>query len=122
VTSLLAHGIWLTLVLRDTGVDGLDDIRSNGRSEDLFNCNQLQFPSLSQPHSQILSHNRKSVNMDFERSYLWERVSRTAGRAIGRQDCDSRTGSHLEGLMTLAWVVELVVEGLGNRRRESRNI
>jgi hypothetical protein len=35
-------------------------------------------------------------------SYLGERVGHTAGRAIGGQDGDSRTGSHLEGLMTLS--------------------
>ena len=37
-------------------------------------------------------------------SYLGERVSHTAGRAIGGQYGDSRTGSHLEGLMTLSLV------------------
>ena len=35
MTSLLAHGIWLALVLRNTGVYGLDDIRANGGGEDL---------------------------------------------------------------------------------------
>jgi hypothetical protein len=37
-------------------------------------------------------------------SYLWERVGHTAGSAIGGQNGDSRTGSHLEGLMTLSLV------------------
>ena len=32
-----------------------------------------------------------------ESPYLWQRVSRAAGRAIGGQDGDGRTGSHLEG-------------------------
>jgi hypothetical protein len=36
VTSLLAHGIWLALILRNTSVDGLDDIRSDRSSEDLY--------------------------------------------------------------------------------------
>ena len=104
VTSLLAHGIWLTLVLRNTSVDGLDDIRSNGRSEDLYNCYQLAF-LIPFPSSRIILPpiaNSSTRILSF--SYLWERVSRTAGRAIGGQDGDSRTGSHLEGLMTLSWV------------------
>jgi hypothetical protein len=33
-TSLLAHGVRLSLVLRHTGVNLLDDIRTDGRSED----------------------------------------------------------------------------------------
>jgi hypothetical protein len=33
-------------------------------------------------------------------SYLWERVSRSAGRSVSGQDGDSWSGSHLEGLMT----------------------
>lgn len=40
-------------------------------------------------------------------SYLWERVRRTAGSAIGGQDRNGRTGSHLEGLMTFVVGVEL---------------
>jgi hypothetical protein len=44
VTSLLAHGIWLTLVLCDSGVDGLDDIGSDWRGENLLNPNQLSIP------------------------------------------------------------------------------
>ena len=55
VASFLAHGIWLTLILRNTGVDGLDDIRSDGRSEDLFNCNQLA-PPMPFPSSKHNSH------------------------------------------------------------------
>ena len=36
VTSLLAHGIWLTLVLGHSSVDGLNDIWADGRGEDLY--------------------------------------------------------------------------------------
>ena len=48
-------------------------------------------------------------------------MSRTTGSAIGGQDADSRTGSHLEGLMTLAWLVELSLGDLWFRRCEPRN-
>ena len=95
VTSFLAHGIWLTLVLGHSSVDSLNDIRSDGSSEDLYNPNQL-----NSPQDPILS--TSSIHSSSRLPYLWERVSRTAGRAIGGQDGDSRTGSHLEGLMTLS--------------------
>jgi hypothetical protein len=36
VTSLLAHGIWLTLILGHSSVDSLNNIRSDWRCEDLF--------------------------------------------------------------------------------------
>jgi hypothetical protein len=96
VTSLLAHGIWLTLVLGHSSVDGLNDIRSDRRGEDLFNSDQHNSSSkVSLPNA--------STNISFS-SYLWERVGHTAGSAIGGQNGDSRTGSHLEGLMTLSLV------------------
>lgn len=44
MTSLLAHGIWLTLVLGHSGVDGLNDIRTDGRSEDLC-CYHQHLPN-----------------------------------------------------------------------------
>jgi len=59
VASLLAHGIRLTLVLGHSGVNGLNDIGSNGREEDLYNPNQLnslRFPIPS----------RSPINMSFE--------------------------------------------------------
>jgi hypothetical protein len=40
VTSLLAHGIWLTLILGHSSVYCLNDIRSDRRGEDLYNSNQ----------------------------------------------------------------------------------
>jgi hypothetical protein len=46
VTSLLAHGIWLTFVLGHSGVNGLNDIRSDGGKEDLYNLNQLNSASV----------------------------------------------------------------------------
>ena len=46
VTSLLAHCIWLTLVLGHSGVDSLDDIGSDGRKEDLYNSNQRTAPKV----------------------------------------------------------------------------
>jgi hypothetical protein len=66
VTSFFAHGIWLTLILRNTGVDGLNDIRSNGRSEDLFNRSQLKFPMTFPASSSIFPHNRKFITKNFE--------------------------------------------------------
>jgi hypothetical protein len=96
MASLLAHGIWLTLILGHSGVDGLDDIGSDGREEHLYNPNQFNPPQCPIPSSSSINGSLLSV------SYLWERVSRTTGRAIGGQDADSRTGSHLEGLMTLS--------------------
>lgn len=99
MTSLLAHGIWLTLVLGHSGVHGLNDIGSDGRSEDLYNSNQLNCSPRPIPSISLIN---KGGFFFSSLSYLWERVSRTAGRAIGGQDGDSRTGSHLEGLMTLS--------------------
>jgi hypothetical protein len=98
VTSLLAHGIWLTLVLRNSGVDGLDDIRSDRSSEDLYSKPVSSIPLHLPPRPQY-SSTRKS-----RKPYLWERVGGTAGRAIGLQDGDGRTGSHLEGLMAGVFV------------------
>ena len=46
MASLLAHGIWLTLILGHSGVDGLDDIGSDGREEHLYNPNQFNLPSV----------------------------------------------------------------------------
>ena len=34
MTSLLGHGIWLTLVFGNVGVDKVDDIRTDGSTED----------------------------------------------------------------------------------------
>jgi hypothetical protein len=73
VTSLLAHGIWLTLVLRNASVDGLDDVRSNGRSEDLFSCNQLVSTILSPTSSSILPTQSQICQLGF-------RGARTFGR------------------------------------------
>ena len=56
----------------------------------------VQSPQCPIPSSSSINRSPLSV------SYLWERVCHTAGRAIGGQDADSRTGSHLEGLMTLS--------------------
>jgi hypothetical protein len=89
VTSLLAHSVWLALVLGHTSVDGLDDIGTDRSLPSI--------PSVyrSRGCGKIFS---KLQGPEFAtyREDLWERVGRTAGSAIGGQDRDGRTGSHLE--------------------------
>ena len=102
VTSLLAHGIWLTLILGHSSVDGLNDIWADGRGEDLY-IRPSARTQISQFHLLIPSFPKISISSNLRASksstcsYLWERVSRTAGSAIGGQDGNGRSGSHLEG-------------------------
>jgi hypothetical protein len=110
VTSLLAHGIWLTLVLGHSSVDGLNDIRSDGRGENLYNSNQLSIPSTTQVNLFAQTFFFSScINRKFATAYLWERVGRAAGSAIGGQNGDSRTGGHLDGLIPVSWLSSLSI-------------
>lgn len=80
-----------------------------------------QLPSISSCILLLLLQQYRTFEIG---AYLWERVGRTAGRAIGGQDADGRTGSHLEGLMTfvVGVVLEVVEEiSLGRRDLEIRS-
>jgi hypothetical protein len=113
MTSLLAHSVWLTLVLRNTGVDSLNDIRANWGSEDLFNSKLNQFKSSNHNNFELIINE----NSTYREPYLWQRVRRTAGSAIGGQDGNSRAGSHLEGLMALSLVFERCYRSSSSRTK-----
>lgn len=116
MTGLLAHGIWLTLVLGHSSVNGLNDIWADGGCEDLYPFDQLQFNPISLffsipnprspfciPQSQFQSPRYNvffllgaSSLQEFSGAYLWQRMSRTSGLALGGQDGDGRSRSHRE--------------------------
>jgi hypothetical protein len=79
MASLLAHGIWLTLILGHSGVDGLDDIGSDGREEHLYNPNQFNPPPVS--NSFLILHQQESferiVPLGEGASHRWQSHRRT---------------------------------------------
>ena len=110
MTGLLAHSIWLTLVLCNTGVYGLDNIWANWWGEDLFSIIDQQCPPEIPLKNHLPQPNRNPSTPHFEElaPYLWERVAGAADSSVSGQDRDSWAGSHLE--------VEFVVELLSGWR------
>lgn len=77
MTSLFAHGIWLSLVLGHAGVDGPA-------------VPSAVSPPVLLPHFLVLDN----VRADGRPENIWERVRRLAGGAVRRDDGDGRAGRH----------------------------